>query len=83
MMFLNIEEEDNVENFIELFEKVIVLRNIAIDFKNMRGLECVGINEVWINGEDKMIRRVDVEGILKEFVISICLIVLNDIVVIK
>lgn len=49
MMLPNTEEEDNAENLTQLSEKATVLRNIATDFKNMRGLECVGTNEAWID----------------------------------
>lgn len=83
MTLPNTEEEDTAGNLTELSEKATVLRNIATDIQNMRGLECVGTNEAWINGEDKMIRRVDVDGTVKESVTSTCPIAPNDIAVTK
>lgn len=84
MTLPNTEEEDTAAgNLTELSEKATVLRNIATDLQNMRGLECVGTNEAWINGEDKMIRRVDVDGTVKESVTSTCPIAPNDIAVTK
>lgn len=83
MILPNSEEEETAGSLTELSEKATVLRNIATNLKNMRGLECVGTNEAWISGEDNIIRRVDVQGTVQESVTSTCPIAPNDIAVTK
>ena len=74
------EEETGLQRR-ELSEKATVVANISTSLKNMRGLECVEVDEAWISGEDKVIRRIDLEGNVREAVSTTCPIAPNDIAV--
>nr|XP_022296851.1 uncharacterized protein LOC111106461 isoform X1 [Crassostrea virginica] len=74
-------EEETGLHQRELSENATVVANISTRLKNMRGLECVEVDEAWISGEDKDIRRIDLEGNVREAVSTTCPIAPNDIAV--
>lgn len=62
---------------------VRVIVDIFIEYKFLRRMVCVGENEVWIIGSNKIILCVDIYGCVKEVVVINCWFWFDDILVIN
>ncbi|XP_062584840.1 uncharacterized protein LOC134246483 [Saccostrea cucullata] len=52
----------------ELLDKARVIATIPTEVKPLRSVACVGIDEAWVCGSDKVMRLVDIHGSLQESV---------------
>ncbi|XP_061183060.1 tripartite motif-containing protein 3-like [Saccostrea echinata] len=65
----------------ELLVEAKVIANIPTNVENLCKVACVGSDKAWINGEDKIITRVDIHGAVQDTVTSTCETFPNDITV--
>ncbi|XP_062614725.1 E3 ubiquitin-protein ligase TRIM71-like [Saccostrea cucullata] len=56
----------------ELLDKARVIATIPTGVKPLWRVACVGTDEAWVSGNDKVIRRVDIRGSLQESVTTTC-----------
>jgi hypothetical protein len=64
-----------------LLEQAKSIATIPTGVKPLRSVACVGVDEVWVRGEDKTVRRVDAHGSVRDTVTTTCKTWPNDITV--
>ncbi|XP_062581659.1 E3 ubiquitin-protein ligase TRIM36-like [Saccostrea cucullata] len=65
---------DEVSNLSvrKLLDKVKIIASISTGIKPLGPIICIGTNEVWACGEDKVIQRIDIHGSLKDKITTDC-----------
>ncbi|XP_062569794.1 uncharacterized protein LOC134231834 [Saccostrea cucullata] len=56
----------------KLLEKTKIIATIPSGIKPLGVITCIGFNEVWAFGEDKFIRRITMQGSLKDKILTNC-----------
>ncbi|XP_048740311.2 uncharacterized protein LOC125654393 [Ostrea edulis] len=65
----------------KLLNQAKYITTIPTGIKPIYNVACVGVDEAWVSGEDKTIRRIDIHGSLRNTVITTCEDCPNDITV--
>ncbi|XP_048740317.2 uncharacterized protein LOC125654400 [Ostrea edulis] len=65
----------------KLLEQAKSITTIPTGVNPLFHVACVGVDEVWVSGKDKIIRRVDIHGSVRDTVTTTCLDWPNDITV--
>ncbi|XP_061195450.1 uncharacterized protein LOC133203695 [Saccostrea echinata] len=60
------------ENMKESLDKAMVISTISTGVLPLWRVACVGTDEVWVSGDDEVIKRVDIHGSLQESVTTAC-----------
>ncbi|XP_048766566.2 E3 ubiquitin-protein ligase TRIM71-like [Ostrea edulis] len=57
----------------KLLDKVSVIATIPTEVNPLFHVACVGVDEAWVSGEDKTIRRVDIHGSVRDTATTTCI----------
>ncbi|XP_055998755.1 E3 ubiquitin-protein ligase TRIM71-like [Ostrea edulis] len=77
----NLTEEVSYLSLQKMLEQAKSITTIPAGVNPLNNVACVGVDEVWVSGKDKTIRRVDIHGSVRDTVTTTCQYWPNDITV--